>query len=210
MQTLPVTYLIPSHEVPDTALVERARARDVTAFETLVGRYQSKLYRLTTRFVSNQTDRQEILQDALVAAWRNLPAFEGRAQFGNWMYRVTTNPALMHLRSRNRHPEIALGDIEPTALNDAFDMHGPMLGAGTDWSRRPDEVLQSRELRHHLQHAVDALPEGLRTVFLLRDVDGLSTEDTAEVLGLTVAAAKTRLHRARAALREAIRDYVVT
>jgi RNA polymerase sigma-70 factor (ECF subfamily) len=158
---------------------------------------------------TNSAVRQEILQDALFSAWRSLPAFEGRAQFGNWMYRVTTNAALMHLRSRGRHPEIALGDIEPAALNDAFDMHGPTLGAGADWSRRPDEKFQSRELRHHLQHAVDALPEGLRMVFLLREVDGLSTENTAKVLGLTVAAAKTRLHRARAALREAVSDYVV-
>jgi len=194
-------------QLSDEILVDRARTKDEAAFEELVNRYEDKLYRLAMRFVRNETDAQEILQDAFLSAWRNLPTFEGRAQFGSWMYRVTVNAALMLLRSRNRHPEVGVDEVEPTALNDAVVENGQMMRSNADWSQRPDEQLQSDELRRHIQTAVDALPEGLRTVFLLRDVEELSTEDTAELLVLSVPAVKTRLHRARLALREAIGRY---
>ena len=190
----------------DEALVARAQSKDVAAFEELLGRYEEKLYRLAMRFVRNESDAQEILQDVFLSAWRKLPGFEGRAQFGSWMYRVTVNAALMLLRSRNRHPEVGVDEVEPTALNDAVLENGQMRSS-SDWSQRPDDQLQSDELRKHIQTSVDALPEGLRTVFLLRDVEELSTEDTAELLGLSVPAVKTRLHRARLALREAISRY---
>ncbi len=193
--------------VTDEVLVGRARAKDEAAFEELVGRYDDKLYRLAMRFVRNETDAQEILQDAFLSAWRNLPAFEGRAQFGSWMYRVTVNAALMLLRSRNRHPEVTVDDVEPTALNNAVAESGQSMRGSADWSQRADEQLQSQEMRAHIQASVDSLPEGLRTVFLLRDVEELSTEDTAEMLGLSVPAVKTRLHRARLALRVAIGRY---
>jgi RNA polymerase sigma-70 factor (ECF subfamily) len=123
------------------------------------------------------------------------------------MYRVTVNAALMLLRSRNRHPEVTVDDIEPTVLNDAVAESGRLMRANADWSQRPDEQLQSEEMRAHIQTSVNALPDGLRTVFLLRDVEEMSTEDTAEMLGLSVPAVKTRLHRARLALREAIGRY---
>jgi len=194
-------------QVPDEVLVARARARDEAAFEELVARYEDKLYRLAMRFARNETDAQEILQDAFLSAWRNLPSFEGRAQFGSWMYRVTVNAALMLLRSRSRHPEVAVDEIEPTASNQAVAEGGQMMRANSDWTQQPDEQLQSEELRKHIQISVDALPDGLRTVFLLRDVEEISTEDTAEILGLSVPAVKTRLHRARLALREAIGRY---
>jgi RNA polymerase sigma-70 factor (ECF subfamily) len=197
----------PPVEVSDEILVERARGKDESAFEELVGRYEDKLYRLAMRFVRNETDAQEILQDAFLSAWRNLPSFEGRAQFGSWMYRVTVNAALMLLRTRNRHPEVTVDDVDPAVLNDAVSESGQMMRASADWSQRPDEQLQSEEVRKHIQTSVDALPDGLRTVFLLRDVEELSTEDTAEMLGLSVPAVKTRLHRARMALREAIGRY---
>ena len=194
-------------DVADEVLVVRARAKDEAAFEELVNRYQNKLYRLAMRFVRNETDAQEILQDAFLSAWRNLPSFERRAQFGSWMYRVTVNAALMLLRSRNRHPEVTVEDIEPTVLNDAVVESGQLMRASADWSQRPDEQLQSEEMRAHIQTSVNALPDGLRTVFLLRDVEEMSTEDTAQMLGLSVPAVKTRLHRARLALREAIGRY---
>jgi RNA polymerase sigma-70 factor (ECF subfamily) len=197
----------PPAQLSDETLVERARAKDEAAFEELVNRYEDKLYRLAMRFVRNETDAQEILQEAFLSAWRNLPTFEGRAQFGSWMYRVTVNAALMLLRSRNRHPEVTVDDIEPSALNDAVAESGQTVRGNSDWSKRADEQLQSQQLRQHIQTSVDALPEGLRTVFLLRDVEELSTEDTAEMLGLSVPAVKTRLHRARLALREAIGRY---
>ena len=189
----------------DEVLVARARSKDVAAFEELLGRYEDKLYRLAMRFVRNENDAQEILQDVFLSAWRNLPGFEGRAQFGSWMYRVTVNAALMFLRARNRHPEVMLDDVEPAVLHKGAEQSGH--GSSEDWSQRPDEQLRSEELRRHIQTAVDALPDGLRTVFLVRDVEGLSTEETAELLNLSLPAVKTRLHRARLALREAIGHY---
>jgi RNA polymerase sigma-70 factor (ECF subfamily) len=191
----------------DEALVVRARANDVAAFEELVGRHEEKIYRLAMRFTRNETDAAEILQETFLSAWRNLDKFEGKAQFGSWLYRVAVNAALMLLRSQKRHPQIAVEDLTPEALGEAAKDAGPGLGAGTDWSRRPDDQFQSEELRHQIQLAVDQLPESQRSVFLMRDVDGLSTEDTAEMLGVSIPTVKTRLHRARLTLRAAITRY---
>jgi RNA polymerase sigma-70 factor (ECF subfamily) len=191
----------------DEELVARARASDVAAFEELVGRHEEKIYRLAMRFTRNETDAAEILQETFLSAWRNLDKFEGKAQFGSWLYRVAVNAALMLLRSQKRHPQVAVEDVTPEALGEAAKDAGPGLGAGTDWSRRPDEQFQSEELRRQIQHSVDQLPESQRSVFLLRDVDGLSTEETAELLGVSIPTVKTRLHRARLTLREAITRY---
>jgi RNA polymerase sigma-70 factor (ECF subfamily) len=179
------------------------------AFEELIARNEFKLSRLTTRFFSTDMDRQEVLQAALLSAWQNLPTFEGRAGFGSWIYRVTANAALMHLRSQKRRPEVAVDDIEPLIAKDAGYSHAAALGGSPRWSQRPDERMHSQELRHRLQSAVEALPERLRTVFLMRHIDGLSTEATAQALGLSAVAARARLHRARAALREVMRDYAL-
>ena len=209
MPTLSALNRVSTRHAPDSALVERARARDGAAFGELIARHEDKLCRLTTRFLSTDMDRQEVLQTALLSAWTSLPSFEGRAGFASWMYRVTTNAALMHLRGQRRRPEVAVDDLESLFANDAGDVNGRMLGATAGWSQRPDESMQCQELRHHLQSAVDALPEKLRSVFLLRHVDGLSTEDTAETLGLSAIAVRARLHRARATLRETMSDYAL-
>jgi RNA polymerase sigma-70 factor, ECF subfamily len=157
------------------------------------------------RLLRNENDAREVLQDALVSAWQNLDSFAGRAQFGSWIYRVTVNAALMLLRSRRRRPTVSVDDLSPTALDEAVqDSH---LVSGSDWSKRPDEQLQSGELKEHIQAALDTLPEILRVVFVLRDVEGMSTEETADILAITIPTVKTRLHRARLALREAIGRY---
>ena len=188
----------------DDELVARARARDLEAFELLVDRHEDRLYRVAMRLLRNENDAREVLQDALVSAWQNLDSFAGRAQFGSWIYRVTVNAALMLLRSRRRRPTVSVEDLPPGALDEAV---GASHDAGSDWSKRPDEQLQSDELKHHLEDALDELPEILRLVFVLRDVEGMSTEETADVLSITIPTVKTRLHRARLALREAIARY---
>ena len=190
----------------DEALVERAKAGDFAAFEQLVSGHQERVYRLALRMMGTESDAQEVVQDALLSAWRNLQKFEGKAQFGSWLYRIAANAALMMLRTRRRHPQVSMEEV--TALGaDETGVDGFGAGAGDDWSKRPDDQLQSTELRAAIQAAVDALPESSRQVFMVRDVDGLSTEETAETLGLSVPAVKTRLHRARLALREAISRY---
>jgi RNA polymerase sigma-70 factor (ECF subfamily) len=193
------------HALSDDQLVERARGRNLDAFEELVGRHEERLYRVAIRLVRNENDAQEVLQDALLSAWQNLDGFAGRAQFSTWIYRVTVNGALMLLRSRRRRPTVSMEELPPRELDEAVDES--LTSAGSDWSKRPDEQLQSGELKSHIEAALDGLPEILRLVFLLRDVEGLSTEETAEVLGVTIPTVKTRLHRARLALRHAITEY---
>jgi RNA polymerase sigma-70 factor, ECF subfamily len=194
----------------EAALVKRARRQDVGAFEELVGRTEDKLYRLAMRYVRNESDAQEILQNAYLSAWRSLPTFEGRSKFGCWMHRITVNTSLMLLRARNRHQEIAIRDVEPVELNDAIGRATQQSTTHANWLHHPDEELQSAELRRRIELAVNALPSTLRAIFLMRDVGELSTEDAAGRLGVTVPAAKTRLHRARKVLRESLSAYVTS
>jgi len=189
--------------VTDEELVARARAKDFGAFEQLLDRYEDKIFRLAYRFVRNETEAKEILQDTFLSIWRKLDTFKGDAQFGNWLYRVAANTALMRLRAQRRHPEVSTEELPVGYL----DNYGQIPPAGENWARRPDDELQSDELRRHIQSAVDVLPEIYRTVFLLRDVEGLSTEETGEILGISVPTVKTRLHRARIALRDTISGY---
>lgn len=189
--------------VSDEELVARARSKDFGAFEQLLDRYEDKIFRLAYRFVRNETEAKEVLQDTFLSIWRKLDTFKGDAQFGSWLYRVAANTALMRLRAQRRHPEISTEELPIGYL----DNYGQVPPPGENWAKRPDDELQSDELRRHIQSAVDALPEIYRTVFLLRDVEGLSTEETGEILAISVPTVKTRLHRARIALRDTISGY---
>jgi RNA polymerase sigma-70 factor (ECF subfamily) len=189
--------------VTDEDLVARARTKDFAAFEELVDRYEDKIFRLAFRFVRNETEAKEIVQDTFLLVWRKLDTFKGDSQFGSWLYRVATNTALMRLRAQRRHPEISTEELPV----DYLDNYGQLPAAGENWAKRPDDELQSDELRPRIQKAVDELPDIYRTVFLIRDVEGLSTEETAEVLEISIPTVKTRLHRARLALRDAITRY---
>src|SRR6476661_4639765 len=187
----------------DEELVARARQNDYAAFEELLDRYEDKVFRLAYRFVRNETEAKEVLQDTFLSIWRKLDTFKGDSQFGSWLYRVAANTALMRLRAQRRHPEVSTEELPIGYL----DSYGQLPPAGDNWAKRPDDELQSDELRRHIQSAVDALPEIYRTVFLLRDVEGLSTEETGEILDISVPTVKTRLHRARIALRDTISTY---
>ena len=195
----------------DEQLVARARAKDFGAFEELLERYEDKVFRLAYRFVRNESEAKEILQDTFLSIWRKLDTFKGDSLFSSWVYRVAANTALMRLRSQRRHPQISTEDL-PAGFLDNYRPSGAeglahLPSPGANWAKRPDEQLQSDEMRRHIQAAVDELPELYRTVFLIRDVEGLSTEETGDILGISVPTVKTRLHRARIALRDAIGDY---
>ena len=187
----------------DEELVARARNKDFGAFEQLLDRYEDKIFRLAYRFVRNEAEAQEVLQDTFLSIWRKLDTFKGDSQFGSWLYRVAANTALMRLRAQRRHPEVSTEELPVGYL----DNYGQLPPAGENWAKRPDDELQSDELRRHIQSAVDSLPEIYRTVFTFRDVEGLSTEETAEILDISVPTVKTRLHRARIALRDTITSY---
>jgi RNA polymerase sigma-70 factor (ECF subfamily) len=204
-ESVPVPQPAVPARVSDELLVTRARQGDFAAFEALVERYEDKVYRLAFRFVRNETEAREIVQETLLSVWRKLGGFKGDSQFSSWLYRVTANAALMRLRSQRRHPEISTEDLEPGFLDtQSSASYGQVASAGDNWARRPDEELQSEEIRQQLQAAIETLPDIYRTVFLIRDVEEFSTEETAEMLGISVPTVKTRLHRARIALRNVI------
>lgn len=190
----------------DDALVSRTRAGDLEAFEELLGRHEENLLRLAFRFVRNEHDAQEVLQDVFVTTWRKLPGFQDRAQIGSWLYRVTVNASLMHLRVRKRRPEcVDLAPVERTAKQD-FERDFDLDASDR---HRPDAQLESQELRRVIQGAIDKLPPSLRSVFELRELQGWSTRQAAKMLGLSEATVKTRLHRARRVLRTRVESYLL-
>jgi RNA polymerase sigma-70 factor (ECF subfamily) len=186
-------------EQNDEALVRLAQGGDTRAFDELVVRYRDKVYRLALRILRHEEDAAEALQEAFLSAYRGLKNFKVESTFSTWLYRVATNAALMRYR-RRREGHISLeqsqnpnGDGEPLAI--------------PDWSAQPLEELLDSETREVMGESVQRLPEDLRTVFLLRDVEELSNAQVAEILELTVAAVKSRLHRARKSLREDLDRY---
>jgi RNA polymerase sigma-70 factor (ECF subfamily) len=198
---------LPPDGAADRELVERAQKGDGEAFAKLVDRHQRQLYRLALRMTGSEADAQEVLQEAFLNAYQKLPLFRGEAQFSSWLYRIAANSALMRLRRKRRAPD-SVPD-EPIELGaPRFDQQGGFeTPPRSDWSQRADEKLESRELGDAIEKAVRELPEDYRTVFLLKDVDGLSNEDIAQALDLSVPAVKSRLHRARLALREKLGEF---
>jgi RNA polymerase sigma-70 factor (ECF subfamily) len=191
----------------DLACVRRAQQGDGSAFAELVTRHQRQLYRLALRMTQSEADAQEVLQEAFLNAWEKLPGFRGEAMFSSWLYRIAANAALMRLRRKRRAPD-ALGDEPLELLGPKFTSDGQHANPSqSDWSQRADEALMSRQLGERINISVSKLPEEYRTVFLLKDVDGLSNEQIADALDLTVPAVKSRLHRARLALREQLTEF---
>jgi len=190
----------------DDALVSRTRAGDLGAFEELLGRHEENLLRLAFRFVRNEHDAQEVLQDVFVTTWRKLPGFQDRAQIGSWLYRVTVNASLMHLRVRKRRPECV--DLAPIDRSAKPDLDRELDPDATE-RHRPDAQLESQELRRVIQNAIERLPQSLRSVFEIREIQGWSTRHTAKLLGLSEATVKTRLHRARRMLRDKVETYLL-
>jgi RNA polymerase sigma-70 factor (ECF subfamily) len=187
----------------DRALVERARGRDVAAFEELVARYRSKVYGLALRMMKDPGDAEEVLQETFLSAWQNLPSFRGESAFGSWAFRICANFCLMRLRRKK--VEATEAEAQAQLPGPRFDSSGTLLNAPSyDWSRGTEEKALDNELRKAIEEATATLPDEHRTVFLLKDIEGLSYEEIAETLGTTVPAVKSRLHRARLALRESI------
>ena len=187
----------------DETLLARAQAGDISAFEELVGRHEDKVYGLALRMMRSEADAAEITQDTFLSAYQHLAEFRGEAAFGSWVHRIAANNALMRLR-RQRTLEVVNEDLAAPE----FTERGSLAEAPeTDWSRRADDRILDEELGRAIRQATDGLPEGYREVFLLKDVEGMSYEEISEMLGISVPAVKSRLHRARLALREAIDSF---
>jgi RNA polymerase sigma-70 factor (ECF subfamily) len=181
----------------DLELVERAKGADASAYQELVERYYRKIYNLALRLVRQPEDAEDVLQETFVAAYKALPKFKGDSAFGTWLYRIATNFGLMKLRGKK--PVFV-------SLDDHKDDDLPPLEL-VDFSANPMKDVLDDEVRAKMEEAISKLPDDMRTVFLLRDVEGLSNSEVAEILDLTVAAVKSRLHRTRLQLRQELSRY---
>ena len=183
----------------DVELVELTKAGDNRAFDELVRRYRDRVYRLCTKILRHEEDAAEALQDAFLSAYRGLPRFKSESTFSTWLYRIATNASLMKLRRRREghvsyeQSQASDGDAEPLAI--------------PDWSSQPLEDLLDAETREVLGREVETLPANEKEVFVLRDIMEQSNADVAQELGLSVAAVKSRLHRARLHLRDRMNRY---
>lgn len=176
------------------------RAGDKAEFARLVEAYSGVIYRLAVKMLDNPQDAEDVLQETFIKAYRALPNFDGRSSPSTWLYRIATNEALMVLRKR-KQPFVSIDEpLETTGIEQE-----PLQI--TDWCCLPEDELMSTEAQTYMNEAVEELPPNLRVVFLLRDIEGLSTRETAEVLDLSETAVKTRLSRARLRLREMLTGY---
>jgi RNA polymerase sigma-70 factor (ECF subfamily) len=185
----------------EAALIDALLAGDKHACACLVKQYGSQMYSVALRIMGDPEEAEEVVQDAFISACAKMASFEGRSKLSTWLYRVTTNAALMRLRKR-RDDTVSLD--EPQWMDNG-DLLPRQLG---DWSVDPGRQALSQELRQTLETAVESLPPSLRAAFILRDIQGLSTQEAAEALEISESALKVRLHRARLALRERLAGYL--
>jgi RNA polymerase sigma-70 factor, ECF subfamily len=192
---------LPSTVVKDdeSALVRAAKAGDISAFETLVGRYERKIFRLAQNITQNREDAEDAMQESFLKAYEHLGEFQGNSRFYTWLVRIAVNQALMKLR--RRRPNVVSLDQE---VDTGEDM---MPREVEDWGPSPEERYGQTELSAILGKVIGELDPPFRIVFQLRDIEELSTEETAEALGLSVPAVKSRLLRARLKLREKLNQY---
>jgi RNA polymerase sigma-70 factor (ECF subfamily) len=179
-------------------------SKDERAFEEIVNRYADKIYRLAFKITRYYYSAEEFLQEVFLTLINKIDTFRGESKFSSWLYRVTANAAYMHLRAQKKYEnDVSLEDYVP------YDENGTLMGRikAKDWSDKPDKALLSEEAMEIIEKAVNELPEPYRVVFHLRDVEGFSNQEVSEVLGLSVPALKSRLHRARLYLRDKLSDY---
>jgi len=180
--------------------LEALRAGDRAEFARLVETYSAAIYRLAIKMLENTQDAEDILQETFIKAFRHLNTFDGRSSLSTWLYRIATNEALMTLRRRKVNL-VSLDEPDETLEQEQEPLQI------VDWCCMPEEELMSAEARQYLDRAIDELSPNLRVVFILRDMEGLSTQEVAEILSLSETAVKTRLSRARLRLRELLSEY---
>jgi RNA polymerase sigma-70 factor (ECF subfamily) len=190
----------PEEEHPDVRLVNLAKAGDVHAFETLVKQYDRQVFRIAQHITQNREDAEDVVQDAFLKAYEKLNQFQGNSKFYTWLVRIAVNESLMRLRKRRTGKMVSIDE-------DIATDEGSMPRELADWGPSPEQQYGQSELAEILKKTVNGLPPGFRVVFVLRDVEGLSTEETAETLGLSIPAVKSRLLRARLQLRERLNRY---
>src|SRR5271170_1671653 len=192
---------LPSTVVKDDegSLVAAAKAGDIDAFETLVGRYERKIFRLAQNITQNKEDAEDVMQEAFLKSYQHLGEFQGNSRFYTWLVRIAVNQALMKLRKRRPNQVSLDEDIDTGEESIPRDVE--------DWGPSPEDRYEQRELGGILEGVISELDPSFRIVFQLRDIEELSTEETAEALGLSVPAVKSRLLRARLKLRQKLNQH---
>jgi RNA polymerase sigma-70 factor (ECF subfamily) len=191
--------------LPEEDLLQRAAQGDHAAFTELVKRYEETVYRFSLKLCRDPARAEEVLQDTFINVFRKLHSFDGKSKFSTWLYTIVTNNCLMKRRKRKLEElEDSLQELDAPAT----DHNGRFLHQVARWDETPADIVLKRELRQKLDDAILKLPELYRAVFVLRDVEGKSTEETAQILQITVEATKSRLRRARAFLREQLDPYM--
>jgi RNA polymerase sigma-70 factor (ECF subfamily) len=185
----------------DGDLLARLGAGDPSAIERMMQDHADRVYRLAYGVTRNEADAQEVVQDVFLTVFRKHASFEGRAALSSWIYRITMNTALNKRRGKRHDVETSLDAELPTYLADGHRA-GERAWVLADWSQTPESEVLSGESRAVLTRAIEALPDHYRAVLILRDVEGLSSDEVAAALGETVGTVKSRLHRARMVVRE--------
>src|SRR5215475_1584210 len=184
----------------ELSLVQAAKAGDLEAFSELVNRYDRNVFRIAQHITHNEEDAQDVVQDAFLKAYQNLGQFQGNSRFYTWLVRIAVNQALMKLRKRKTDKTVSMDET----IDTGEDTVAREIAA---WDENPEERYSREELNEILESAVDSLAPPYRTVFVLRDIEELSTEETAEALNLSIPAVKSRLLRARLQLRDKLTRY---
>ena len=192
---------VPTVDPTETELIGRLRHRDAGALEILMQRHGARVYRVALGITRNEADAEEVVQDVFLSLFEKIAAFEERAALGTWLYRVATNRALLRRRGKRVELEVSLEDQMP-AFKDDGHRAGERSFLLADWSASAEEGMLSGETHALVRRAIDLLPPHYRAVVALRDIEELSNEETAEILNEPVSSVKSRLHRARMALRE--------
>jgi RNA polymerase sigma-70 factor (ECF subfamily) len=192
---MPNAAVLPDKPSDEMAFVARLQSGDATAFEKLVREHGPRMLAVARRYLGHEEDAQDALQDALIGVYRGIHRFEGQSQLATWLHRIAANAALMRLRSRRRTDETSIDELLPTFLDD-----GHQTQSSARWSHGADAA-QRLETAELIRGSIDRLPDNYRAILLLRDIEERDTEETAQILGMSAGAVKTRLHRARQALR---------
>ena len=183
----------------EAALLAGLRTGSDDAYDTLVRTNSARLLTVARRILRSDEDARDALQEAFISAFKALPRFEGQARLSTWLHRIVVNTALMKLRSRRRRPEEPIESLLPGYKDDGHQAIEPV-----EWADRADVALEKAETRAFVRARIGKLPENYRTVLLVRDIEGLTTPEAADALGISENAVKIRLHRARLALRTLI------
>ena len=186
----------------EEALVRKFQGGDLEAYDKIAEIYQKKIYGLSFNLTRNQMDAQDVTQEVLLTLFRKIHMFQGKSAFSSWVYRITLNASYMKLRSKKKEPNVSIDELMPSYNGAGFQQEKIQ-----DWSENTESLLFTNETREIINTAVGLLPEKEKVVFLLRDVEGLSTEKVSEILDLTIPAVKSRLHRARLFLRKKLSGY---